>query len=154
MKGNKQAYRKVDYDIPVNAARFCAETGCQKFLFVSSVGANSKSNNFYLQLKGEVEEAVKQFPINQISVFRPSMLLGKRSEYRPAERIGQFMMSFFAFLLMGKNEKYRPVDAFEVAKAMVQVSKEDNPGVSIYEYGAIREKARALIVTGDQHQAV
>jgi uncharacterized protein YbjT (DUF2867 family) len=52
VKGDKEAYRKVDYDIPVHAARFCAETGCQHFLLVSSVGANSSSSNFYLKLKG------------------------------------------------------------------------------------------------------
>ena len=58
VKGDKAAYRKVDYDIPVNAARFCKMTGCEKFVLVSSVGANSKSNNFYLKLKGDVEDAV------------------------------------------------------------------------------------------------
>src|SRR5205814_7754749 len=50
VKGNKEAYRKVDYDIPVKAARFCKMTGCETFVLVSSVGANSKSNNFYLKL--------------------------------------------------------------------------------------------------------
>nr|HPH21906.1 NAD(P)H-binding protein [Haliscomenobacter sp.] len=52
------AYRKIDYDIPVNAARFCAATVCPKFLLVSSIGANRQSRNFYQKLKGEVEEKV------------------------------------------------------------------------------------------------
>src|SRR5688572_9835540 len=59
VKGDKEAYRKVDYDIPVRAARFCKATGCETFVLVSAVGANSKSSNFYLKLKGEVEEAIK-----------------------------------------------------------------------------------------------
>ena len=62
VKGDEAAYRKVDFDIPVNAARICAETGCEKFLLVSSVGADSQSKNFYLRLKGEVEEAVNSLP--------------------------------------------------------------------------------------------
>lgn len=78
VKGNKEAYRKVDYDIPVHAARFCAEAGVGQFLLVSSVGADSNSNNFYLKLKGEVEDAVKRMNIPSVSIFRPSVLLGKR----------------------------------------------------------------------------
>src|SRR5258705_12589534 len=49
VKGDKEAYRKIDYDIPVHAARFCKMTGSKTFVLVSSVGANSKSNNFYLK---------------------------------------------------------------------------------------------------------
>src|SRR5512133_2905195 len=43
VQGDRVEYRKVDYDIPVNAARFCDETGCPQMLLVSSVGANSRS---------------------------------------------------------------------------------------------------------------
>ena len=60
VKGDKQLYRKIDYNIPVHAARFCKMTGCKTFVLVSSVGANSESNTFYLKLKGEVEDAVKE----------------------------------------------------------------------------------------------
>lgn len=51
VRGNTQAYRAVDYDIPVRAARFARETACSRFLLVSSVGANKLSKNFYLSLK-------------------------------------------------------------------------------------------------------
>src|SRR6185436_7972134 len=48
VKGDKEAYRKIDFDIPVKLARFCKMSGCEKFILVSSVGANSKSSNFYI----------------------------------------------------------------------------------------------------------
>lgn len=147
VKGNKHAYRKIDYDIPVNAAKFCLETGCRNFLFVSSVGADAGSNNFYLKLKGEVEEAIRQIPIRSISVFRPSMLIGKRNEFRLGEKIGQPLMAFFAFMLVGKWEKYRPVDAIEVAKAMVVAAEKERPGFSIYEYMHLRKFAKKLSIT-------
>jgi uncharacterized protein YbjT (DUF2867 family) len=134
VKGNKEAYRKVDYDIPVNAARFCAETGCQHFLLVSSVGANSSSNNFYLQLKGEVEEAVQQQPIQQIAILRPSILLGNRAESRPAERMGQLAMQAMSFLLLGGLKKYKPAEAVDVAAAMVKMAQSDKRGKFILEY--------------------
>jgi uncharacterized protein YbjT (DUF2867 family) len=141
VKGDKQAYRKVDYDIPVNAARFCAETQCSSFQLVSSVGADSKSNNFYLRLKGEVEDAVRSYAIPSVSVFRPSILLGNRTESRPGEKIGQGAMSFFAFLMVGGWEKYRPIEAEYVAKAMIAAAHEMKPGYSVCEYTAIRQQA-------------
>lgn len=131
VKGDKVAYRKVDYDIPVNAAHFCAETGCPRFLLVSSVGANSKSNNFYIKLKGEVEEKIRTMGIRSISVFRPSMLLGRREESRPGETIAQAVMRPVSFLV---PSQYRPIAASDVARAMITMSKRDAPGFHIFHY--------------------
>lgn len=120
VKDNKEAYRKVDYDIPVKAARFCKMTGCVTFILVSAVGANSKSNNFYLKLKGEVEEAIQTTGINSIYVMRPSILLGKRQEYRSGEKIAMPVMKAISFLL---PSKYKPIQAEDVAKAMLRAAK-------------------------------
>ncbi|RYG42968.1 MAG: NAD-dependent epimerase/dehydratase family protein, partial [Chitinophagaceae bacterium] len=60
VKGDKAAYRKVDFDIPVNVAKSGLKNGFQNFLLVSAVGANSGSGNFYLKLKGETEDALKK----------------------------------------------------------------------------------------------
>lgn len=153
VKGDKDAYRKVDYDIPVNAARFCAETRCSHFSLVSSVGANSESKNFYLRLKGEVEDAVQEFSIPGISIFRPSMLVGDRKEFRLGEKIAQPMMNLFGFMLIGKLEKYHSIDVVSVARAMIQASKENKFGVSIYEYEAILAKSKEFLsATAHQHQ--
>jgi uncharacterized protein YbjT (DUF2867 family) len=136
VKGDKVEYRKVDHDIPVNAARFCAETGCQSFLLVSSVGADSKSSNFYLKLKGEVEDAVSKMKIPSVSIFRPSILLGERNESRTGESIGKVFSSTFSFLI---PSKYKPVQAREVARAMVAASKLERPGVNVYHYEEMRK---------------
>jgi len=129
--GDKTAYRKIDYDIPVHAAQFCAETGCPRFLFVSSVGANSKSRAFYTRLKGEIEEAVQQMLIPSISIFRPSMLLGKRGESRPGESIMQKLSPPLSIFF---PSQYKPINARDVARAMVEASKRDAPGVHVYHY--------------------
>lgn len=139
VKGDKIAYRKVDYDIPVNAARACLETECPQFLLVSSVGADAVSKNFYLQLKGEVEEAVQKFPVPSISFFRPSMLLGHRKEFRLGERIGQPMTRLLSPLLFGKWKKYKPIEAKDVAAAMVKASKSNEAGTKTYEYTEIKK---------------
>lgn len=131
VKGDREEYRKVDYDIPVNAARFCAETGCPKFLLVSSAGANARSNNFYLRLKGEVEAEVSKIPVQSVSVFRPSMLTGRREEFRAGELLGKALAIPLSFLF---PPEYKPISAFQVAEAMVAASKKQVPGFHIYLY--------------------
>jgi uncharacterized protein YbjT (DUF2867 family) len=135
VKGDKALYRSIDFDIPVNAARLGKETGCEKFIIVGAVGANAESNNFYLRLKGEVEEALKQTGVASIHIMRPSMLLGKRAESRPAEKVGQVLSKALSFLL---PSKYKPVEGMDVARAMLKIAKEDRAGFHIYHYKEIK----------------
>ncbi len=135
VKGDKAAYRKVDYDIAVNASLFCKMTGCERFMLVSSVGADSKSNNFYLKLKGEVEDAIKAIGLNSVHIMRPSVLLGDRKEFRLGEKIGQGLMKIFSFLI---PSRYKPIHGSVVAKAMVTASKKTDMGFFILEYSDIK----------------
>jgi uncharacterized protein YbjT (DUF2867 family) len=131
VKGDKALYRKIDFDIPVNAARLGKENGCEQFIQMSSVGANNSSGNFYLKLKGEVEEALKASGINSIHIMRPSILLGKRQEFRLGERIGQTVATILSFLV---PSKYKPIQSKSVAKAMLNAAKIEKPGFFVYEY--------------------
>jgi uncharacterized protein YbjT (DUF2867 family) len=135
VKGDKEAYRKVDYDITVNAAKFCKLNGCETFVFVSAVGANSKSSNFYLRLKGEVEDAVKVVGLKSVHIMRPSVLLGYRKEFRLGEKISKGIMSVFSFLI---PSKYKPIHGRDVAKAMIAEVKKAKVGKFIHEYQDIR----------------
>lgn len=136
VKGDKVAYRKVDYDIPVHAAQFCKTNGCNRFILVSSVGANSKSNNFYLQLKGEVEDAVKEVGLKSVHILRPSVLLGNRKEQRTGEKISKILMSGLSFLV---PSKYKPVHGRDVARAMIAASKTSMEGFFVYEFKEIKK---------------
>lgn len=136
VQGDKAAYRKVDHDIPVNAARFCKMTGCQTFALVSSVGADSRSRNFYLKLKGEVEDEVRQTGINSVHIMRPSMLVGERKESRPLEKIGTPIMTALSLLT---PSKYKPIRARDVAKAMVAAAKKNEKGFFVYEYEEMKK---------------
>ena len=131
VKGDKEAYRRIDYDIPLKIARFCKVTGCEKFIFVSSVGANSKSDGFYLKLKGEVEEAIKTVGLSSVHVMRPSMLLGNRKEFRLGEKIGSPAIKAISFFL---PSKYRPIQAKDVAKAMIAAAKKNEEGFFVWGY--------------------
>jgi uncharacterized protein YbjT (DUF2867 family) len=136
VKGDRQAYRKVDVDIPLNAAKFFGEGDGQHFLVVSSIGAGSTSRTFYLRLKGEVEEKLRETDIPSVSVFRPSLLLGKRGEHRFGERFAQWVMPSVSFLV---PSKYKPIRARDVAGAMVGISHHPEPGFRIYHYAEMKK---------------
>ena len=137
VKDDKTLYRKIDYDIAVNAARWGAENGFSQYLLISAVGANADSSNFYVQLKGETEKAIRAFSYASIFIFRPSLLMGKRKEKRIAEKIFQTIMPVFSFLMIGSLQKYRPIHISTLAKAMQQAPFTNNEGVHIEEYQQI-----------------
>lgn len=134
VKGDKAAYHKIDYDIPVNAAKMGKDAGFKKYLLVSSVGANASSRNFYLTLKGEVEKAIAEQHYESFHVLRPGVLIGKREELRLGELIAKGVISAVPFLLTGSLKKYRGIDAANVAKAMVAASKLNVKGMVIHHY--------------------
>jgi uncharacterized protein YbjT (DUF2867 family) len=134
VKGDKELYEKIDFDIPINAARMGEVNKFKKFLIVSSVGANESSSNFYLKLKGRTENALQTFSFRSISIFRPSILLGNRKEIRPGEKLMQSIMKNISFLFFGSYKKYRAIYASDVAKAMVKKSKINEQGIFILDY--------------------
>jgi len=134
VQGDKAAYRKVDYNIPVNAANASLENGFKKFFLVSSAGADKNSRSFYLQLKGLVEETISKLEFQNIGFFRPSILLGERKEFRAGEKIAQGSMQLLSFLLRGRFKKYKPIQSSDVAKAMIAASKQEVQGLHVYHY--------------------
>jgi uncharacterized protein YbjT (DUF2867 family) len=132
---NKTEYRKVDYDILLNIAKACKTNQASSFCFVSSAGANEKSKNFYLGLKGEIENSIMQLGLKTCLIFRPSLLLGKRNEFRFGEIIAQKFMPIFSFLM---KSEYKPIKAVDVAKSIVNECKKIVSGNKIYHYSEIK----------------
>jgi uncharacterized protein YbjT (DUF2867 family) len=117
VKGDQNAYRKIDFDIAVHAAQWAENSGCRQFQLISAIGANAHSGNFYTRLKGEIENRILETKISQIIVFRPSLLIGKRNEKRWAEGIGQWLLPLISFLL---PQKYQPIKATDLAQEMMR----------------------------------
>lgn len=131
VKGDKALYRSIDFDIPVNAARFGTAAGFKQFLLVSAVGADARSRIFYSRLKGEVEEVIATFPFEGFHIFRPSLLVGDRKAKRLGEVVGTVIFRFFSFLI---PSKYKAVEGKTVAAAMIAVARKNKPGLNYYYY--------------------
>ncbi|WP_323843973.1 NAD(P)H-binding protein [Microbulbifer magnicolonia] len=122
--------RRVDVDYQLQAARLAAEAGVAHYLLVSSSGADPNSRSAYLRMKGELEREVLRLPFPRISIFRPSLLLGDRAEFRPAEWLGSRLLPLLCTL--PGLRRYRPIRGEQVAARMVQVSNEPGPAVETF----------------------
>jgi uncharacterized protein YbjT (DUF2867 family) len=132
--GSQDAFRKVDLGYVAALAQVCARHGAKQFLLVSAIGADPASRVFYNRVKGEAEAAVQAAGFAATHVFRPSLLLGKRSESRPAERLGIAIGGALAFVFAGPLRPYRPIPVETVAAAMVRAAKGGRPGIHFYSY--------------------
>lgn len=140
--GTQTAFREVDYEYPRRLAEQSVRSGVRRFAMVSSIGANPQSANFYLRVKGELEQAVRELPIESIHIFRPSLLLGDRAERRPQERMAMAIAPLFSFALLGPLQRYHPIRAADLAAAMVATLEEGSPGFHVYEYAEIMKLSR------------
>ncbi|HAQ26440.1 oxidoreductase [Stutzerimonas nitrititolerans] len=130
--GSQEAFRAIDHDLVLAFAERARELGARHLLVISSLGANPQSNLFYCRTKGEMEEALQAQDWPQLTIARPSQLLGPRMEIRPLER----MTAPLSQLLPGK---YRGIAACTLARALWRLALEDNDGVRIVESDELRK---------------
>ena len=132
--GSEEAFRKVDFDVSLALARESAKAGARQFLIVSSVGADPRSRNFYLRVKGEIEERINALPFESVHILRPSFLVGDRAEFRAGEKLGIAFARALSPILVAGLRKYKPIHAAIVAAAMARAAQEAKPGRHIYHY--------------------
>jgi uncharacterized protein YbjT (DUF2867 family) len=125
----------------VRVAKQLKNDGCDRLLLVSSLGANIKSNNFYLKLKGETEQSIADLGIASTFVFRPSLIIGERKERRSLEHIMQKLSPILDFFLFGSTRDYKSIRAETIAKAMVNTALSEKTGFHIYKPSEIKELA-------------
>ena len=135
---NKNEYRRIEYNIPINVARIASSNSVGSFVYVSSIGANSSSPNSYLKNKGQVEEKLNKLNFSKLAVIRPSLLLGKRKKHRLGESIAQYATQKLSSFFLGNLKKYKPIQAQYVAKSMVAIAQ-NNYQKTIFESNQLEE---------------
>ncbi len=131
--GSEEAFRRVDFEIPLQVAGWCAKNGAKQFILVSSLGANEQSSIFYSRVKGELENALKTVGFKTLLIFRPSILLGNRKERRYGEEVGRFVAEKFPFLFAGPLKKYSGTPVDILAAKMIHFAQQNMTGVCVFE---------------------
>lgn len=133
--GSQEAFRAIDHDLVLAFARRARELGARHFLVVSALGADPRASVFYNRVKGETEEALKAMDWPQLTIARPSLLLGPRQEFRLGERLA-------APLLRWLPGKYRGIDACALARALWRLALEEEDGIRVIESADLRRLGR------------
>lgn len=140
--GSKEAFFAIDHDLLFNIAKTGSLQNINQLIFVSSIGADSRSLIYYLKVKGQLEDDVRRLPYWGVHIMRPSVLLGHRKEKRFAEDIaGRFSkgLQYFSGSIIGD---LAPIDADDVAKAMVQAAQGLRQGTHIHHGSEIVKLAK------------
>ena len=135
---DKNEYRRIEYNIPINVARIAKSNAVGSFVYISSMGANLNSSNSYLKNKAQVEKELNKLNFPKLAVIRPSLLLGKREKLRLGESIAQYAMKKLSPFFLGNLKKYKPIQAQYVAKAMVAIAQ-NNYQKTIFESNQLEE---------------
>lgn len=130
--GSREAFLKVDHDIPEKIAQLAEALHIPAMVIISSMGANSRSTNFYLRTKGTMEKTVRETYSGNLKFVRPSLLMGKREEFRLGEKIAVGFMKACGWLLAGPLKKYKGIYASDVACAMIKISQSESDK-TVYE---------------------
>jgi uncharacterized protein YbjT (DUF2867 family) len=128
--GSPEAFRKVDHDYPLTAARLAKRGGTRAYALVSSTGADPKSRIFYSRVKGETEQALRAVGFPSLTILRPSLLGGEREEFRPAERLATLLFKTLSPLIPPRK---RMVPAERVAKALLEAALSGENGAKVIE---------------------
>ncbi|WP_191486350.1 oxidoreductase [Pseudomonas sp. FEN] len=131
LAGSEEAFRAVDHDMVVAFGKRAREMGARHLIVVSAIDADPKSKVFYSRVKGEMEQSLRAQNWPQLTIARPSLLLGERAEPRLAEQLAAPLSK----LIPGK---YRGIEACQLARALWRLALEEQDGVRIVESDELR----------------
>ena len=132
--GSREAFRRVDVDYVVEAARHARSAGARSFALNSSAGASRSSFGFYLRCKAEAEDGVAALGYPSYTIVRPSMIGGERVRRRTLEHAAVRVARACAPLIPAR---WRVVEAEAIAHRLLDAAIEAAPGRHVVESEAI-----------------
>lgn len=132
--GTRENFEKVDLEYPLHIASLAKKKGVRHFIVISAMGANEKALAYYSRVKGKLEKELIEMEFPQLSIIRPSLLVGDRKEFRLGEKAGELVLKVMNPLLIGPLKGIRSIQASQVALAMKVIALHGNGAkVAIYE---------------------
>lgn len=126
--GSREAFRKVDHDYPLAVARLARAHGASRFAVVSAKGANSRSPFFYSQVKGELEADLIALSFPSLTLVRPGLIGGPRSERRIGEDVAKRVLEMLGPVL---PRSWRVNPALRIAQILLDAIFDGHPGTKI-----------------------
>lgn len=140
--GSQEEFRRVDIDYVLSFARVAKASQAQRFIVVSSAGADSQAKNFYLRTKGEMEQALESVGFASLDILQPGPILGLRAQIRPLELGAVLVMPLVNPFLRGPRAAFRGISAQTIGAAVLGATRSGRKGVQRYTYAGMEALAR------------
>ncbi|MEI2455285.1 NAD-dependent dehydratase [Lysobacter firmicutimachus] len=128
--GSQAAFRRVDHDYPLAAARLARRHGARAYALNSALGADPASRIFYNRVKGELEQALRGLDYPSLSLVRPGLIGGQREAFRAGERVATWALRLAGPVL---PRRWRINPAPRIARALLDAALRAEPGLHIVE---------------------
>jgi uncharacterized protein YbjT (DUF2867 family) len=122
--GSEQAFARVDHDYVVALGRWAKRVGARRTVVITALGADAESGIFYNRVKGETERDLRALELPSLTIVRPSLLAGARTEFRLGEKMALALTAPLRALIPAR---VRPIAAADVAQAMLDAARADEP---------------------------
>ena len=122
---NTKKMRKIYVDGPVNIANQIKSQNIEKFIHLSSLGADIKSDSFYFSLKAEGEMKINEI-FNNTVILRPSIVFGVEDQFFN-NFASMSVISPFIPIISGKT-LFQPIYVGDVAKCVSSFLKNNKIG--------------------------
>jgi len=119
---DRETYKKIDYGIPLAAAKLCVTNDIKRLIVISALGADPESRVFYNKVKGEMERDVLAEKPTNTYFLEPALLAADREEKRTAEKIGIAAFKVLNPFLIGPLKKFRSIKPEALVKTMLYLT--------------------------------
>lgn len=126
--GSREAFKRVDYDYPLAAARLARRHGTPTYVLNSAIGADASSRFFYNRVKGELERELANVGFASLTHVRPGLIGGNRQESRPGERAMTLVLGALGPIL---PRRWRLNPAHRIAEVLIASALDAQPGVHV-----------------------
>jgi uncharacterized protein YbjT (DUF2867 family) len=127
--GTREAQRIVDYDYQLRVAQAAKLNGVSNYVLVSAPNANPKSRIAYTKMKGDLERDVMKLGFAKITIIRPGLLKGPRTQKRFFEQNAGKILNYIPTI--PGLEGIKPVSGKLVAHACFESACDDFHGQRI-----------------------
>ena len=133
LHGTAAEFERIHVQLPQSLARLCAESGVQRLVHVSALGADTQGPSLYQRSKGRGEDALRAVSAQTglpLRVLRPSVIFGLDDQFintfARLQRVAPMVP------LTGAQTRFQPVWVQDVAQALVKLM-EDAPTPDLVE---------------------
>ena len=128
----KKDFYLVDFIYQLQIAKKAKEAGATSISLISAAGANSNSKNYYLKIKGMLEEEIIKMGFESTNIFQSGHLRGNK--FRMDIVFADFISIIFDPFLYGILKKFRSISAQKVAWRVANNSLNPKDGINYFRY--------------------